>query len=73
MLSLMSNDKGRCLTSYYSFALTAAKDSAKDASWRTLVLTKGIFYSALGPTRYLTGPRNLVPNIILWGVLLVTS
>ena len=67
----MSNDKGRCLISYCSFALAAAKDSVKDALWRTLVFTKGIFYSALGLTRCLIGPCNLVPNIILWGVLFV--
>ena len=58
---------------YYIFVLAAAKDSAKDALWRTFALTKGIFYSALGPTRYSTGPRNLMPNIILWGGLFVIS
>ena len=57
--------------SYYFFALTTAKDSAKDALWRIFTLTKGIFYSALNLTRYLIGPCNSVPNIILWGVLFI--
>ena len=69
----MLNNKGRCLILYYSFALTAAKDNAKDILWRTFAFMKGISCSALSPTRYLISPRNLVLNIISWGVLLVIS